>query len=108
MKEAPVDISKLNAVTPAAFIAIEDRRFYRHWGIDPRGIARAVYMRAGYADVLADIHARDQRDSSREAAPLKPAADAILLDTSALSVDEAIAEAIRVAGERILYGGDVG
>jgi cytidylate kinase len=65
-------------------------------------------MRAGYADVLADIHARDQRDSSREAAPLKPAADAILLDTSALSVDEAIAEAIRVAGERIRYGGDVG
>jgi len=44
VKEAPVDISKLNAVTPAAFIAIEDRRFYRHWGIDPRGIARAVYM----------------------------------------------------------------
>src|SRR6476646_11948537 len=30
-------------------------------------------MHAGYADVLADIHARDERDSSREAAPLKPA-----------------------------------
>ena len=37
-----------------------------------------------------------------------PAADAILLDTSALGVDKAIAEAIRVAGERIRYGGDVG
>lgn len=42
IKEAPVDVTKLNPLTPAAFIAIEDRRFYRHWGIDPRGIGRAM------------------------------------------------------------------
>jgi penicillin-binding protein 1A len=41
-KEAPVDIAKLPAYVPAALIAIEDRRFYSHWGIDPRGIARAL------------------------------------------------------------------
>ena len=49
IKEAPVDVTKLNAITPAAFVAIEDRRFYSHWGIDPRGIGRAMVanMQAG-------------------------------------------------------------
>jgi penicillin-binding protein 1A len=42
IKEAPVDVTKLDPLTPAAFIAIEDRRFLRHWGIDPRGIGRAM------------------------------------------------------------------
>jgi penicillin-binding protein 1A len=42
-KEAPIDVAKLPAYVPGAFIAIEDRRFYSHWGIDPRGIARALW-----------------------------------------------------------------
>jgi len=42
VKEAPVDATKLNPMTPAAFVSIEDRRFYSHWGIDPRGIGRAL------------------------------------------------------------------
>ena len=47
-----------------------------------------------YEDVLADIHARDARDSGRSAAPLQQAQDAVLIDTSAIGVEAAIAEAI--------------
>lgn len=43
IKDEPVDSTKLDSMTPAAFIAIEDRRFRSHWGIDPRAIGRAVW-----------------------------------------------------------------
>ncbi|SLN64684.1 Cytidylate kinase [Pseudoruegeria aquimaris] len=46
------------------------------------------------AQVLADVRARDERDSSRAEAPLKPADDAILLDTSDLSIEDAVAKAV--------------
>ena len=42
-KEAPVTLAELPRYVPAALIAIEDRRFYSHWGIDPRGIGRALW-----------------------------------------------------------------
>ena len=58
-------------------------------------------MNAHYADVLADIRARDERDSGREIAPLRPASDALLLDTSELGPDQAVAEALRLADERL-------
>ena len=38
-----VSIGELPPYLPKAFVAIEDRRFYDHWGIDPVGIARALY-----------------------------------------------------------------
>jgi cytidylate kinase len=57
-------------------------------------------MHAAYDDVLADIRARDERDSHREVAPLVPAKDAILLDTSNLGIEDAIAEAVRLAEQR--------
>jgi penicillin-binding protein 1A len=38
----PVDLAKLPAYVPAAFVAIEDRRFYEHSGFDALGIARAI------------------------------------------------------------------
>ena len=38
-----VDVSKLPAFVPNAFIAIEDRRFREHIGLDPVGLLRAAY-----------------------------------------------------------------
>jgi cytidylate kinase len=58
-------------------------------------------MAAHYEDVLADIRARDERDSHRAVAPLKQAPDALLLDTSELNIEEAKAEAIRLVGDRL-------
>lgn len=52
------------------------------------------------ADVLADIHARDERDIGRAAAPLVMAPDAMLLDTSDMGVGEAIEEAIAAVEAR--------
>jgi cytidylate kinase len=53
-------------------------------------------MPAHYEDVLLDIRVRDARDGSRAVAPLKPAADAIILDTSSHDREAAIAEAVRL------------
>ncbi len=46
IKDRPVTIPELDPLTPAAFIAIEDRRFRRHWGVDPRAIGRAMVANA--------------------------------------------------------------
>ena len=45
--EAPVKLAELPPHVAQAFIAIEDRRFYSHWGVDPRSIARAVWTGYG-------------------------------------------------------------
>src|SRR5687768_7184346 len=42
IKDKPVMVAELDPMTPAAFIAIEDRRFRRHWGVDPRAVGRAM------------------------------------------------------------------
>jgi penicillin-binding protein 1A len=48
----PVSLKELPRHVPQAFLAIEDRRFYSHYGVDPMGVARALYanvMRRGVA-----------------------------------------------------------
>ncbi|MCX7558968.1 d(CMP) kinase [Sulfitobacter sp. F26204] len=47
-------------------------------------------------EVLDDVQARDARDMGRADAPLKAAADAIEIDTSALSIEDAVAQTIAV------------
>jgi len=54
--------------------------------------------------VLADLRARDARDSERAAAPMRPADDALLLDTSELSIDAAVEKAVHAVKQKIEQG----
>ena len=51
--------------------------------------------------VLAEVRERDARDMGRAEAPLRPAEDAVVLDTSALTVEAAVEEAVRLVAERL-------
>ena len=53
-----------------------------------------------YDEMLAQTLERDERDASRTDAPMKPADDATLLDTSELSIDAAVAAALRIVEKR--------
>ncbi len=47
-----------------------------------------------YDSVLEDVRARDHRDTNRADAPLKPAEDAVVVDTSEMSIADAVAKAV--------------
>lgn len=66
----------------------EERARRRHAEMRARGVD------VTYDAVLADVHARDARDTGRADAPLLRADDALLLDNSDMDIDEAIAAAI--------------
>lgn len=51
---------------------------------------------ADFNAVLADIRARDYSDSHRAAAPLRPAEDAVTLDTTAMSLEKSVQEVLRI------------
>ena len=53
------------------------------------------------ADVLDDLRARDRRDSERATAPLRPAPDALVLDTTLMTIEEAVAAAIAAVDLRL-------
>lgn len=52
------------------------------------------------AQILAELEARDARDREREVAPLKPAADSVMVDSSTLTIDAVLAQAVALARER--------
>jgi 3-phosphoshikimate 1-carboxyvinyltransferase len=56
----------------------------RHKQLMQKGIS------AKLADLRADLEQRDERDRNRAVAPLKPAEDALLLDNSALTIEESV------------------
>jgi CMP/dCMP kinase len=66
-----------------------------------RATRRALELRAGgeaadYATILTEILRRDERDKTRAAAPLVPADDAVVLDTTALDIEAAYAAAVEI------------
>ncbi len=67
----------------------EERARRRTSELQERGID------ADYSAILADVKARDERDMNRQEAPLKPAKDALLLDTTILDIDAVFLRAIR-------------
>ena len=54
-----------------------------------------------YQEVLENIKTRDNKDSNRELNPLRQAEDAILLDTTNMTIDEVVAEIVRLINERL-------
>jgi CMP/dCMP kinase len=76
----------------------------------PEVRARRRWLEAGgeasgesYATVLAQVKARDARDMGRADAPLRPADDAVILDTSELDIDQAVARAIDIVATRLAH-----
>lgn len=55
---------------------------------------------AKYEDVLADMIERDKNDKNRDIAPAIPADDAVIFDNSVMSVEESLAEIVRLVNER--------
>ena len=62
---------------------------------------KARGMEVHFTDVLADIRARDGRDTERTEAPLAMAKDAVLIDTSDMAIEEAIATALAAVEQRM-------
>lgn len=56
---------------------------------------------ADFDEILADVRARDEQDMNRADAPLKPAEDALLLDTSELDIDAVFLRAVALVEERL-------
>lgn len=73
----------------------ESERAHRRW-LELTQSGQQVDM----ADVLADLRLRDQRDSQRSLSPLRPAEDAVVLDTTPLSLSEVVAALAQKARER--------
>lgn len=59
-----------------------------------------LFCKPDITGVLADVQARDARDSTRAEAPLKPAEDAELMDTSTMDIETAVARAIELVAAR--------
>ena len=82
---APLAPAKL--FVPAASLVRAQRRWQQLTGLGEN---------VSLSDIVADIEARDARDRARTASPLRMASDAVLLDTTDLTIDDAFEAARRI------------
>lgn len=83
-----------------------DLKVYLDAGVEERARRRWREMRergedADYDAVLAAMRRRDGIDSNRRVSPLRPAADAVIVDTTGLSIEEVLARVEKLVGERV-------
>jgi len=74
--------------------SLEARAARRHLELTQRNVA------SRYSDVLEGLRRRDRLDSSRADSPLRPAHDAVILDSTELSAEETLAQAIALVEAR--------
>lgn len=80
-----------DAILKIFLTASEEERSQRRWQqLQNRG------MNVSLHDVAVELRARDGRDAGRAVAPLKPAFDAKIIDTTAMSVDEVLQEILKL------------
>ena len=72
----------------------EERAQRRYKQLKDKGIS------GNLAALLRDINERDERDSQRSASPLKPAEDAVIIDTSDLTIDQVVEQVLAVCEKR--------
>ena len=78
--------------------SIEERAQRRYKQLIAKGIG------VNLAPLLGEISARDKRDRERTVAPMKPASDALVIDTTELGIDEVFAQVVKIASERGVSG----
>lgn len=77
-------------------------KFYLIASAEARAQRRVLQLKekgqeADYKEILESIISRDKRDSSRKTAPLKPAEDAVIIDTSSLTLEEVIRKVLEIS-----------
>jgi len=78
--------------------SLDERARRRHKELLERGI------NISFEQVKLDMEARDQRDSTRHVAPLRPAPDAVVINTDHMSLDEVVEEVLRICRARFTNG----
>ncbi len=77
------------------------RRYDQMGQLDPKGTAPPPPP----DEIIRDLRARDERDRNRADSPLKPAQDSVILDSTNLTLDQAVSEAVNIVAGKLRSAG---